>query len=91
MVKSHKQHHKAETLKKKSTFWYSTDPEYRPQRGGKLPPKSFVVKGTIVKKRKTNPDTSKVRFRSPNSSQMDYPQIDSDFVFYHLILFNATY
>ena len=41
---------------------------YRPQKGGKLPPKKrFVVKGTVVQKRKTNPDRYKVRFRPPYS------------------------
>ena len=60
MVKSHKRRHKAETFKVKEHVLV----RYRPQKGGKL-----VVKGTVVKKRKTNPDTYKVRFRPPNSSK----------------------
>lgn len=66
MVKSHKRRHKAETFKVKEHVLV----RYRPQKGGKLAPKRrFVVKGTVVKKRKTNPDTYKVRFRPPNSSK----------------------
>ena len=64
MVKSHKRRHKVETFKVKEhvLVWY------RPQKGGKLPPKRrFVVKGTVVQKRKTNSDTYKVRFRPPYS------------------------
>ena len=60
MVKSHKRRHKAETFKVKEHVLV----RYRLQKGGKL-----VVKGTVVKKRKTNPDTYKVRFRPPNSSK----------------------
>ena len=66
MVKSHKRRHKAETFKVKEHVLV----RYRPQKGGKFAPKRrFVVKGTVVKKRKTNPDTYKVRFRPPNSSK----------------------
>ena len=66
MVKSHKRRHKAETFKAKEYVLV----RYRPQKGGKLTPKRrFVVKGTVAKKRKTNPDTYKVRFRPPNSSK----------------------
>jgi len=49
MVKSHKRRHKAETFKVKEHVLV----RYRPQKGGKLPPKRrCVVKGTVVKKRK---------------------------------------
>ena len=66
MVKSHKRRHKLETFKVKEHVLV----RYRPQNGGNLPPKRrFVVKGTVVKKRKTNPDTYKVRFRPPNCSK----------------------
>ena len=66
MVKSHKRRPKAETCKVKEHVLV----RYRPQKGGKFAPKRrFVVKGTVVKKRKTNPDTYKVRFRPPNSSK----------------------
>ena len=63
MVKSHKRRHKPETFKVKEHVLV----RYRPQKGGNPPPKRrFVVKGTVVKKRKTNPDKYKVRFRPPN-------------------------
>ena len=66
MVKSHKRRHKPETFKVKEHVLV----RYRPQKGGNLPPKRrFVVKGTVVKKRKTNPDTYKIRFRPPNCSK----------------------
>ena len=66
MVKSHKRRHKPETFKVKEHVLV----RYRPQKGGNLPPKGrFVVKGTVVKKRKTNPDPCKVRFRPPNCSK----------------------
>ena len=66
MVKSHKRRHKAETFKVKEHVLV----RYKPQKESKLAPKRrFVVKGTAVKKRKTNPDTYKVRFRPPNSSK----------------------
>ena len=57
MVKIHKRRHKAETFKVKEQVLV----RYRSKKGGKLPPKRrFVVKGTVVQKRKTNPDTYKV-------------------------------
>lgn len=66
MVKSHKRRHNAETFKIKEHVLL----RYRPQRGGKLPPKRrFVVKGTIVKKSQKNPDSYKVKFRPPNCSE----------------------
>ena len=66
MVKSHKRSHKLETFKVKEHVLV----RYRPQKGGNLPPKRrFAVKGTVVKKRKTNPHTYKVRFRPPNCSK----------------------
>ena len=54
MVKSLKRRHKPETFKVGEHVLV----RYRPQKGGNLPPKRrFVLKGTVVKKRKTNPDT----------------------------------
>ena len=66
MVKSHKRRHNAETFKVKEHVLV----RYKPQRGCKLPPKRrFVVKGTIVKKSKKNPDSYKVKFMPPNCSE----------------------
>ena len=66
MVKNHKRSHKPETFKVKEHVLV----RYRLQKGGNPPPKRrFVVKATVVKKRKTNPDTYKVRFRPPNCSK----------------------
>ena len=67
MVKNHKRSHKPETFKVKEHVLV----RYRLQKGGNPPPKRrFVVKATVVKKRKTNPDTYKVRFRPPNCSKL---------------------
>ena len=66
MVKGHKRRHKTETFKVKEHVLV----RYRPQKGGKLPPKKrFVVEGTIIKKSQKNPDAYKVKFMPPNCSE----------------------
>ena len=66
MVRRHKRLHKDENVKLKDNILI----RYRPQKGGSLQPKKiFVVKGTVVKKSKTNHDIYKVRFVPPNSNE----------------------